>query len=267
MPLFPAKAVKRLRYSTNCQLASTAGAVTTQVYAMNGLFDPDITGTGHQPMGFDEMMLYFNHYCVMSCRIQCIFKGISSTKLTVCIRQDGAATPITTIDRIVELGGAVYDYLEITTTAGATKRLDMSASVARLQGISRRALTADPSLQGTNAANPAELSYFHVAVWDAAAQTGSVNVDVVLDFLAVFTEPRDATESLAARFEAMEIARNGGCRRDVRPSPDLNWEAAAPELPTRPRLLVRSRQNPLLQPRNTTGCGAPEQKRESSDGW
>lgn len=205
MPLFKSRTVRRLRYSTNFQLASTAGAVTTWVFAANGLYDPDVTGTGHQPMGFDEMMLYYNHFCVLSCKIQCIFKAASATKMTVCVRQDGSATPITTIDRIVEVGGAAIEYLEVAATSNATKRLEAAVDIARLQGIPRSALVADSTLRGNIAANPTELTYFHVATWDAAAQTGTVNVDCVLDFVAMFLEPRDITESLRERFDLINV--------------------------------------------------------------
>ena len=208
MPLFSARCTKRLRYSTNFQLTSTAGAVASYVFAANGLYDPDITGTGHQPMGFDEMMLYYNHYCVTNASIQVVLKSVSGTKLTACIRQDGAATPLTTIDRIVEVGGAVIEYLEFSTTFGATKRLQLAVDIARLQGINRKALTADSTLRGTIAANPAELTYFHVQTWDAAAQTGSINVDVIIDFVSVFMEPRDITSSLQARFEEVNLSRS-----------------------------------------------------------
>lgn len=196
IPLFAARTTKHLRYSTNLQLVSTAGAVASYVFAANGLYDPDITGVGHQPMGFDEMMLYYNHYTVTHANFQVVAKGVSASKMTICLRQDASSTPITVIDRIVELGGAVYDYLEVTSSFGATKRVQMALDIAKIQGISRTALTADSSLRGTSAANPSELTYAHVQLWDSAAQSGTVNFDVVIDFIAIFTEPRDITTSV-----------------------------------------------------------------------
>jgi hypothetical protein len=207
IPLFDTVSVKRLRYSTNCQLASVAGVVTSYVLAVNGLYDPDVTGTGHQPMGFDEMMIYYNHYTVQRCTVQALFKGVSSTKMTVCLRQDASSAPITAIDRIVEIGAGVVDYLEIGTTMGATKRLALGFDIAKIQGVSRAALTADTSLRGTATANPSELTYCHVQVWDAAAQTGTVNVDIVMEFVAIFTEPRDASTSILERAQQMLAAR------------------------------------------------------------
>jgi hypothetical protein len=115
MPLFPARTVKNLRYATNFQLTVSGGAVASYVFAANGLFDPDITGTGHQPMGFDQMMVQYNHYCVMAAKIKVVFKSISATKLTVCVRQDAAATPLTIAEQIVEFGGSVIDYMDATS--------------------------------------------------------------------------------------------------------------------------------------------------------
>jgi hypothetical protein len=203
IPLFKAREIKRLRYSTSFSLATTAGAVNSYVFAANGLYDPDVTGTGHQPMGFDEMMLYYNHFCVLNCKIQVIAKCVSSSRLTICLRMDGSSTPLTVIDRIVEVGGAVIDYLDLGTTYGGITRLELAVDIAKLQGISRSALTADSTLRGTVAANPSELSYFHFQVWDAAAQTGTVNCDVVMDFVSVFMEPRDITESITERVKTL----------------------------------------------------------------
>lgn len=208
LPLYPSSCMKRLRYSTNIALASTAGAVASYVFAVNGLFDPDVTGTGHQPMGFDELMIYFNHYVVTHCRMTAVAKCVSTSKMTVCLRQDASSTPITVIDRIVEIGGGVIEYLEISTTSLATKRLEASFDIARIQGISRQALTSDSSLRGTSAANPTELSYAHVQNWDANAQTGTVVFDIIMEFDAIFTEPRDGTESISERLEKMRLARN-----------------------------------------------------------
>jgi len=202
MPLFPAKVRKTLRYSTNLTLASTAGAVTTYVFAANGLFDPDITGTGHQPMGFDQMMVQYNHYCVAAAKIKVVFKSIVASKMTVCIRQDAAPTPITVIDRIVEMGGCVLDYLDLSTANGSQKTMWLSVDMARSQGISQAALTADPTLRGDVATNPTELTYFHVSVWDAAASSGTVNCDVILEQDSYFMEPRDQTLSLEAYRQA-----------------------------------------------------------------
>lgn len=196
MPVFPARIYKRLRYSTNATIGAAAGAVNTYVFRANDLFDPDLTGTGHQPMGFDQLMLWYNHFVVAKAKITCTFSNLAAARATVCIRQDGDLTPITVIDRILEIGGLVKADLENKGVSGSMRTLEIAVDIARLQGVSPIALSSDPSLQGSAAASPAECTYFHVACWDSGAGgTTSVLVDVLLEQEAYFCEPRNLIES------------------------------------------------------------------------
>jgi hypothetical protein len=74
--------------------------------------------------------------------------------------------------------------------------MSMTADIAKIQGVSRNAITADPTLRGDAATSPTEVTYFHITMWDTTGATGSAEVDIVLEQVAVFMEPRDFTESL-----------------------------------------------------------------------
>lgn len=196
MPIFPASTVKRLRYSTSFAAGCTSGAITsTQVFRANDLFDPDFSGTGHQPMGFDQLMLWYNHFTVMTAKIILVCKNLSLNPHTICLRVDGDSTALTTIDRIVELGGGVTVDLDSSAGYGATKKLSMSVDIARLQNVRRSALTADPSLQGSASASPTEVTYFHITSWETSGKTCSAEIDVILEQVAHFSEPRNLTGS------------------------------------------------------------------------
>jgi len=195
MPVFASRTVRSLRYSDYFQLTSTAGAVSTYVFAVNGLYDPNITGTGHQPMGFDQLMIFYNHYCVTKCKISLVATNASAAPCQIVIRQDAGSTPITVIDRILEIGANSYTHLDVSGTTNSQKELKMSMDIAQLQGISRSALTADSTLRGDASQNPTELSYAHIQVFSAAGFTATVNFDILFEMQAYFLEPRDATAS------------------------------------------------------------------------
>jgi len=199
MPLFPATITKRLRYSTNFLLATTAGAVATYVFRANDLFDPDFTGTGHQPMGFDQLMVFYNHFCVTRAKLIVTFKCYSSVDQTVCIRQDATNAPLTVIDRIIEFGGLTMAQVGSSGEFGGQVTLDLTLDIAKLQGVTRTALTADPTLRGDAATSPTEVTYFHVAAWDAVGNGANIQCSVILEQEAHFMEPRDATESFKKR--------------------------------------------------------------------
>lgn len=84
---FPAKIQAKLRYTTTKALPVTiSGTVSPYIFSANGIFDPDVSGLGHQPYGHDTYQTIYNHYSVESATItmtptngnQCIF-GITLT--------------------------------------------------------------------------------------------------------------------------------------------------------------------------------------------
>jgi len=196
MPIFPASITKRLRYSTSFAGSAASGAITsTYIFRANDLFDPDFTSAGHQPMGFDQLMLWYNHFTVRSARIVAVCKNVNTNAPTVCLRIDGDNTALTVIDRIVELGGCVTADLEAKGQYGANKILELSLDVAKLQGVKPSTITADANLRGSVAAGPIEVSYFHITMWDTLGNTSAMQVDIVLEQTATFYEPRDLSES------------------------------------------------------------------------
>jgi len=202
MPIFPAKAAKMLRYSTSFSLTCTAGVVASYVFRANDLFDPDFTSTGHQPMGFDQMMLSYNHFCVVKARIICTFECTSGTNTVVgCIRQDATSTALTVIDRIIEFGGLIQCTAGPSVAGDANQVVELSLDVAKLNGVSNTTILADDSLKGDVSTSPTELTYFHVQAWNANGVNTGCNVNVVLEQLAVFTEPRDLVESFREQNE------------------------------------------------------------------
>ena len=69
LPLFAPKCRTILKYATSLSLNSGV-TVAYNTYAANGLYDPDITGTGHGPLGFTEMKaLGYGHYRVLGSKI------------------------------------------------------------------------------------------------------------------------------------------------------------------------------------------------------
>uniref|UniRef100_UPI00404866D8 hypothetical protein n=1 Tax=Polynucleobacter sp. TaxID=2029855 RepID=UPI00404866D8 len=56
-------------YADDISLNAGAGVADSWVFSANGLTDPNITGTGAQPRGFDEMMALYRTYLVTHAKI------------------------------------------------------------------------------------------------------------------------------------------------------------------------------------------------------
>lgn len=63
---FPVRMFVTQRYGQlNTLTAGSAGLFgSEQIFRLNSLFDPDLTGTGHQPYGFDTLASIYNRYKV-----------------------------------------------------------------------------------------------------------------------------------------------------------------------------------------------------------
>ena len=53
------------RYASRIIINPAAAGNGVHVFSANGMYDPDLTGVGHQPRGFDEVMPLYDHYTVI----------------------------------------------------------------------------------------------------------------------------------------------------------------------------------------------------------
>ena len=79
------------------------GSLASKVFTCNGLYDPDVSGTGHQPRGFDQMMALYDHYVVTKCKMTVMYWNSDETNgqmIHLCVRD--LAAPTTTTQNILE---------------------------------------------------------------------------------------------------------------------------------------------------------------------
>lgn len=198
-PLFPPtyRQPSMTYYDVSQQLSVSAGFAGTRFFIANGLFDPDISGTGHQPMGFDQMMGVYTTYHVMRSTITVTgIPEVNGCALGIYLSPD--TTSITDPIRLVENG--LMRLIHLGPSAGENNRMNsvsLSCDVPAYFGRTRgRNILNDDNLGGTLAANPFEGVYFGVVAfcfYSAAAVV--VDYDVLLTYDAVFSEPRKLTVS------------------------------------------------------------------------
>lgn len=198
--LFPVKTQRILHYHETVSLSSTTGAVATYVFATNGLYDPNITGTGHQPAGFDQVMLFYNHYYVSKASIRVNIRNTTTSVSPTCILSvNGSATAITNTFELQEDGSNVMVKLGPPTIDNSMATLVAKCDVGKFGGV--KDLSDVTAYQGDASSNPAELSYFHLSFWDdEKAQSCDMYADVLISFTANFIEPRDVAPSLLEGF-------------------------------------------------------------------
>jgi hypothetical protein len=189
-PTMPTRKRTHLSYFESAvTVISGVSVAGTQVFSANGLFDPNITGGGHQPMGYDQMMLFYEHYIVHSCKCTVVSVTSAVGPIFVSLSRNAGATPTTVITDLVENGNIEYQALPVGAVQTIFDKMVMVLDVAKFGGVDD--ILDNPEYRGAIGTNPAEQSYFHLSVWNPySAATLSATFSVLLEFDASFVEPK-----------------------------------------------------------------------------
>lgn len=184
----PIKMRSVVRYSEQINLALPSAAAGTYVYAANGLFDPNITGIGHQPAGFDQLMLLYGRYCVEKSVISVTFSSEYNTNNYNALVGITASTD--------NIGST--DYRRYTEnplcTMGVIKATDGVVKLSQTydgKGFFNMSYQSDTDKNGTVSSNPAELVYFNIfaAPTNPGNTMGFLQLQVQLEYHALFSDP------------------------------------------------------------------------------
>jgi hypothetical protein len=159
-------------------------------FSCNGMFDPDITSTGHQPMYFDQLMAIYDHYTVFRSDIELRLVVTSNPSLSVLYIDDDTSTASLT-EQAAEQPSAVKVITPVTMARPSVLRKRWDA-----KSYFGGDIYDNDALQGTASANPTEQSYFTFV--HGALDTGvnsAVFVNFTITYQAVFDELRTISQS------------------------------------------------------------------------
>lgn len=197
-PLLPISKTGKLPYSEGSGLpigslsTGALGAPNAYVFTANGMYDPNITSTGHQPMGFDQMMLFYEHYTVTKSKITVNFintDSLNAVMVGILIAPD--ATVGTSSDTLLENGMYVKKLLTTPTSGGSqTGSLTCTANISKING--KKDVKSENDFRGDLTSNPVEQTYFHIFAYNPFAKTQCTGLyfEVLIEYDAIFTEPR-----------------------------------------------------------------------------
>lgn len=193
---FPKNNIVQLRYCTQVQLVDvTGGILDIHAFSANNIYDPDVTGTGHQPLGRDQWALYYNHYRVI--------KSAITVKLTTT--SVGSGAPIMTGIYLADDVTAPAEWTTLAEsgrsnpimhTPGNTEShiLKSSYGQARFykgQGINQSSLGAPIG------SPPSDNAYYIIYAQSADEESTYIarSYSVTIDYIVNFSEPKDLTQS------------------------------------------------------------------------
>lgn len=195
-PLMPVSKWAKLPYYDQNTFSTGAVSAGGYVFAANGLYDPNITGTGHQPMGFDQLMLFYEHYTVTSAKITVNFyNGDADDSVVVGILIAPSETVETNFSKLNENGMLTKRWLNANAGNGNNLcTLTAYANIAKINGKDK--VINDDVFRGDIGANPTEVTYFHLFAYNqVTANVVAVPFEIMIEYTALFAEPKKMTQS------------------------------------------------------------------------
>jgi hypothetical protein len=194
--VFPTRLRRTLCYSDAYTLVSTAGAVALQQFKVNSLFDPDSTGTGHQPRGFDQLCSAtgpYKKYRVIVARVALEMLTDNGAAYVAAGFSDLSGLPAVATGGI----GSIVPNAELpgwrSIFAGdygsQPQKLQFAATIADIESVTPTTVLAEDNYSALYNADPADLAYFSVQAQAIAGNTQSVEIVAHFEFDVIFEEP------------------------------------------------------------------------------
>lgn len=174
------------RYAEYPTMTFTSGAFAQYAFSANGLYDPNVTGAGIQPMYFDTMTALYNHYTVIGAKIRVTFlpTAVPAVPLTVGILIDDNGTLVNNNIAACQ-ENPTSKWVTIPAGDNANRTITYTWSAKKTFG----GTAMIPDLQGNAATNPTEQSYFTLfGQVMTGSTTQSVLCQVDIEYITIWTE-------------------------------------------------------------------------------
>lgn len=187
----------KLRYIEEITINPAMANFAVHEFRANSVYDPNATGVGHQPMGFDQWSGIYQRYCVLGSRI--IVQNTNSTNASVNTAYFGV-TVYGVAGQLTSTYGSTVAVMESKLT-GRTRVIAGNANASVWHQILSRKFSSrrffgkkdvidDPDLGATVLNNPINQAYF--GIWAGGVQlVDSPNLEfkVTIDYIVMFHEP------------------------------------------------------------------------------
>lgn len=201
---FPPSVSTTLRYVDIATLNPGPGVIAKHTFNASSVFAPNVTGTTHQPMGYDQWQARYKHFTVTGCRIKARYVSTAASQssgVLPCVAAINLSSEdifsFTTYSPALEQAGASTNvgYLDPSQANKELTTINHKFDAAKF--FNQRNIVGNSAYAGDSATDPAEEAFFHI--WcgslDATVNPTNYTFLVTIDYDVVFTEPTELSAS------------------------------------------------------------------------
>jgi len=193
----PVTKIVKLRYATNFLLDAGTGTIDSHIFRANSIFDPDYTGTGHQPLGHDQWSVFYQQYSVVKSKITVHAASFGNTSaangiLSIKTIADDAAPGTTYNTTVLENPSTSWKVYGGNASSGpitVTKTFNHKTTYKRP--------ISDDTFISNFGYNPNEQTYFHVCNQALADTNDSAPLECVaiIEYYVMLRTPIELNQS------------------------------------------------------------------------
>lgn len=176
----------KLKYSTDYTWATTLAF--DQQYRLNSLFDPDFTGVGTQPTGFDQLSALYEKYRVWSCRytIKFLERNTTGSKIVI-VPSNSSSSFSSSQNAAMALPWAQFG---LCNTYSNQLKFTQKVDLALLNGRTHQQYIDDDTTGAAINTNPSEVLNLHVILNSIDGGSNSNGcLLIVLEYDVEFYDP------------------------------------------------------------------------------
>lgn len=159
-----------------------AGVPASTVFSANGCYDPNITGGGHQPRGFDQVMALYDHGVVVGCKATIWVENTDTTHSTMLtMLWNDSSTVFAAPDDIIEHPYSTTKMIANKGSGPAVTQMTVKLNPNKFLG--RKSPLSDPDLKFSKLSNPLEQCFLHIY-----ANPGSNSSDSQTNYCRILIE-------------------------------------------------------------------------------
>jgi len=172
--------------------------VTGYAFNLNSVFDPNRTGGGHQPYGFDTLASLYNRYRVINCKWRVAVNGVPGTaNNTLGCFPANEVVSFATMSELRENPRARY---VLQSSGGEIKFCSGNTNIPSLVGRSKTQYMADDRYQALVTNSPNELAVLNIQTstmssTDPGETPTAQYVQVMLEYTVEFFDIKHLAQS------------------------------------------------------------------------
>lgn len=183
-----------LKYNDRYALSATTGQLAIHAFGLNNLHDPDYSGTGHQPLYYDQLVnslegngLFHKwrvHACSWVIRFVNSDSNVEHSMFVLPITHGNTITAADDIDAVCENPYAQRRILSANASGRNQATVKGRCMIKRLEGVSN--LNISPSYQSEYGSSPNFIPKLYIGgiAMDETTAMGNVYADVTLYYKA-----------------------------------------------------------------------------------